>query len=269
MHVVNELNYPFFRYHGLNSLVSHRDFNGLYEKMSDREVVDLVIETPDDPIVKMCKHLPEAYGSLVPITAASLRQFPIFRIPEVDVSSVSDSDVHLLWSFFYRMWTLFFFDKPFEIVKGSVWDEMYDAKEDGYDEWLQEKAEKGFLQFGAMLRPHEGICEYYVISYNGGVFSESSFCFSGKELLWGHFNFKGFLSKGLSFTDDLDMVAKFRNISREEAFFQEDMYNILRWLHYKEFHGMKPKTPAPFSKFFDKPGYTDFRIAADVPVLRQ
>lgn len=267
MHVINELNYPSLRYYDYPSLAKHQDFAGLFRKLTANETIDIVMKHLDDPIIKMCKKLPDAFAPVNEINGYNLLSFPFFRIPKEDIRTVEDEILQGLWYVFTRMWTMYFYNKETEIIKGSTWDEMYYNAPIGYDDWLEDKMKNGFCNSGIIIRPYEQVCEFYLILYAKDMGVELSYVFHGKELVSAHLNFDGFLTSTIYVPDELERVAKHRNISKKEAYFQEDMYNILRWLFYKEAKGMVPKTIVPFKKFFDKSGYTDFRMATKTPCV--
>ena len=267
MHTINELNYPALRYYNYVTFAKHPDFAPFFRELTTNETLNEIIKHPDDPVVSICKKMPDAYTLKEEMNGRTLQSFPFFKVPADDIDTLDDEQIQFLWYMFTRMWTLEFYNKQPEIVKGSTWDEMYYNNVPGYDEWLDDKAKNGFNSSGIIIRPHEQVCEFYKISYMHNKCIEISFCFHGSELVWGHINFDGFLSSVLELPKTLDIIAKQRKVTRQEAYFQEDMYNILRWLYFKEFHGMKPKAIVPFKKFFDKSGYADFRMATSTPCV--
>lgn len=268
MHTVNELNYPILRYYDTPTLPKHYDFQDLYRKLSTGETLDMIVKHPDSPAVSVCKQFPDIFAPKCEINARNLRSFPIFRIPEQDIPKVDNETIVMLWYIFSHLWTPLFYKKKPEIVKGSTWDEMYYKDSTGYDEWLENKGLNGYEESGIIIRPHEEICELYWIHYTKEQHvTEMSFCFHGKELIYAHYNFRGFVSSELNIPKEFEKIARHRNVSLQEAFFQEDMYNILRWLYYKEKNRMEPKIIAPFKKFFDRSGYTDFKMETQIPCI--
>ena len=263
MHSINDLNYPLLRYHGYPNMAEHTDFNGLYRKLSLRETMNIVIQHPDDPIIKSCSKLPDAYAPVKDIDPTFLRSFPVFRIPETDIPTTGTEQVEMLWYGFTHFWELMYHDKNPEIVKGSDWDEMFYKTPDGFDQWLEAKVDSGYMQSGVIIRPHEEVCSCYSIMYNADEWMEISYCFRGRELLWGHIGPYGFLSKTIEMPEAIMTIAKEREVTPQQALFQEDMYNILLWLFFKERYRMERKVLPAGTEIRDKEGYTDFRIATD------
>lgn len=267
MHVVNELNYPALRYYNYPSLLAHLDFEHIYKKLTDSETVDYLVKHPDEPIGKISKTLPDAFAPIIDIKHDGFQSFPFFALRKNDALTCDMDRVYMLWDLFLKMWPFYFCDKEFEIVKGSMWDDMFYFAPDGYDDWLRNKMEKGFESSGIIIRPHEQICEFYFILYTEKGMTEISFAFHRKELIYAHASFEGFISSALDLAPMLENIAEHRHITRQEAFFQEDMYNILRWLYYKESFRMKPVPVPRVKKFIDGNGYTDFRMATDTPCV--
>lgn len=267
MEIINEQNYPFLRYHGRINLMSHEDFEGLYREASEKETMNYVVNNLKDPIVDFCRKYPDAYVSKVPITAENMKSFPVFRIPEEDVPSMTDEVAMMLLDTFSHLWTMSFYDQEFEIIKGSAWYEMYDENFKGFDEWLKGKMVNGFHETGVIIRPHEKVCEFYEFLYEKDHFTELSFAFQEKELIWGHFNCRGFFSSTIEIPRAYNFVAQQRKVSLQEAYLKEEMYNILRWLHYKEFYRMKRREMPNFMVFSDKEGFTDFCIESMAPCV--
>ena len=269
MHVVNELNYPSLRYFNCRNLLQHRDFMHLYRKMTEKEAAQFAIH-PEDRLGALNKEEKEPsdlYTSVIDIDQDHFQSFPFFKILEEDLETHDVARVHGLWHVFAMMWSMMFWDKEPEIVKGSTWNDAFFNAPDGYDEWLRNKIENGFENTGIIIFPFDQVCEFYAIYYEENYRCEISFGFHGKNLIYGHVNFDGFMSSVLGLPSALDDIAKVRHVTRQEAFFHENIYTILRWLYYKETFRMKPEPVSQFKKFIDGNGYTDFRVATDTPCV--
>lgn len=83
--------------------------------------------------------------------------------------------------------------------------------------------------------------------------------------LYHHVNFLGKLSSNIELPKVVLEIARERHNTPEETFFQEDMYNILRYLFYKEHFLLKPTTVGKGDRLDLQDGIYD--IFTDTPCV--
>ena len=186
--------------------------------------------------------------SIVSQTAATREKWPLFAILKNDYMELEKNQIAAIDHLIQTVWVFLQSNKKKpELVTRDVWDEMFQEKNaDGFDEWLEKKTQQGDTMYGIMIRPEEDITEFYYIKLNpDGTAIEISFVLSMNVLLYFHCNHIGFLSKNCgyeSYLPQLRTIAASRNVTVEQAFFQEDIYNVLRYIYYREKNMLQPRT---------------------------
>lgn len=269
MRIINNIHYPVLDFIGDTVPWDNPLFRDIWTRLSPEETVRAMAEVPGFmKETSSFKNLPVTHALQQTPTAKRIAKWPLFSIPAEDFEALGRDGFIGLIDLVSKIWSA-----PaqgpsdtVEIVKGSLWDTIFYKSPEGFDEWLDTK-EKNFSVKGTMLRPHEGIVEKFVILYTENALLEASMCFDGKECIWAHINFNGFLSSTINLPDSIGEIAGRRKCSEKQAFFQEDMYNILLYLFYKEHFMLKPRKVAKYEILTESEGYDSFRIVTDVPCI--
>ena len=170
-------------------------------------------------------------------------RLPFLAIDRRDREHWGNEKTHMIIQSMNTFWQFWYYDKPVEIVPGYMWDDAFYNAPEGFDEWLESKAKNGFECSGILVRPKEELTEMFHISYDGNdekAWLETSTCLHRNKVVWHHMNFTGCLSGEMAVTKGIRDLARVRHCSPTEAMFQEDMYNILKYLYYKEYYMLKP-----------------------------
>lgn len=269
MKIINDINYPVLDFLGDTVPWDNRRFEDIWTRLSPEETVRAMVEIPQFmKEMSSFKNLPITHVLQQAPTAKRVMKWPLFAITPDDFESLGRERFVELLGLFNQIWTIPVGkrDDPVELVKGSLWNDMFFKGPDGFDDWLDKK-EKEFCIKGTILRPHEGLVEKYAIFYSEETLMEASMAFCDRYCLWAHINFKGFLSKAIPLPDRIRELAVKRNYPEKEVFFQEDMYNILLYLFYKEHFMLKPRKVDKYEIFLEPEGYDSFRLATDVPCV--
>lgn len=224
--IINELNYPILKYVGLPSVLEHASFSKLFREPTEEEKKD-----NENVAQGRCFKVPTS-----PITRQAMSKFPIFSIDMS--SSMTPAQFVSAFNVFNTFWSIgIYIDKSVpEIVSRKVWDDAYEfGSEDGsYNKWLKESIKKKKIFTGIMIRPQEEIAVMYYINLDKDDPIEISIGFYKSKCEHFGMNAIGYIDENLVFPAELKQVAAVRGVSEETAFHQEDIYNILKYIHYRE-----------------------------------
>ena len=240
MYRINNYLYPVLKYAGYPVIFQHPDFSRTFDiyKPSDYS------EEEWERLKKFegIEDMPENTAILALRKDASLEKMPLFSVGNKDRQKWGIDHIMATYTMVSHLWAMQITHQRPEIVASYLWDQAYDYDDKGeFDRWLEEKVNSGYRKSGIMIRPKEEITEMFVISYQEGFQMEMSVTLGKGQILSSHVNFCGLISRLLDINvKELTIVADSRKCSIEEAFFQEDMYNILRYLFYKEHFMLTP-----------------------------
>lgn len=275
MVIINSITYPITDYIPLHSPWDHKSFNGIMHKLSVQDTYEAFQKNPELlSEAQFLDKMPECYKYTVKPTAKRLAAWPLFSVREKDYEVIGTENI----LHFFKMLTLFWHflpkdddgNKYCEIVPGSLWDEAFYHGPEGFDEWL-DSIKTSYRDCGFLIRPDEGIAEFYYISIKEGKEMSLSYIIAGKQILTMNMNCNGYISSDINFgkndMNGLMAIANARGCTFNNAFFQEDIYNILKYNYYKEYHGVKARKVARGETIRQGKGFSDIRVFSNTPCI--
>lgn len=240
MYRINNYLYPVLDYIGCPVIFEHPDFSRIFEIYKRNECSAEEWES-----LKELGGIDDVPGKAAILSLrkdAALERMPLFSVGKKDRQKWGIYPIMSTYTMLSYMWAMQINRQWPEIVPGYLWDQAYDYDAKGeYDRWLEEKAKNGCVASGILIRPKEEVTEMFVISYKEDFQMEMSVILGKGQILSSHVNFCGLISRLLELPQkELKTIANSRRCSIEEAFFQEDMYNILKYLFYKEHFMLTP-----------------------------
>ena len=232
MEIINNITYPILNFFGYPILWEHPMFASIFEKVEGE-----IPENKFPDIVDGFRNIGSKYGvdfgfwkTREKLTAKRREAWPMMALLEDDFHELGDENVMLTDSLVAHYWSLFLYDIIPEVVPPEVWDDAFDKDDDSeYDEWLRKG---GFEARGILLRPYEGIACPYLICKAENTDIVVSMCLLGRHLMMFHTGAAGFLSNNIEVPDGIFDIARDRSVKPVVAYFQEDVYNLLRYYHY-------------------------------------
>ena len=251
MEIINNYNYPILNYIGSPTIIGHKSFRGIYKEidtsgMDEQEKEEFLKGLPDNFMKELyLKGFGQLMGLVQNPTQKRLEKWPIMAIDEGMFRKFKDTEAYLnLVDVFNTYWYTDFRNVTPEIVNRKFWDEMYFRGPDGYDGWLEDLIKKGCRTSGIFIYPEQDITKLFVINYENGNAYEIEFVFRENKLVLFHLNYNGYLDDkvyNISRNPQLQKIASIRNVTIQEAYFQEEMYNVLKYLYFKETYRMVSK----------------------------
>lgn len=244
MILLNDIHFPVLRFLGEFDFFQHPAFAKHVTKPSK----DLQEEIKNTEQFRRIAFSYDQEVSIVSQSAGTREKWPLFAILKSDYKVLEKDQIAAIDHLLQTVWVFLQSNKKKpELVTRDVWDDMYYKENaDGFDKWLEKKAQQAETMYGIMIRPEENITEFYYIQfYPDGTGMEISFGLTMNVLLYFHCNHIGFLSKDSgyeSYLPQLRTIAASRKITVEQAFFQEDIYNVLRYIFYREKNMLQPRT---------------------------
>lgn len=251
MEIINNYNYPILNYIGSPTIIGHKSFRGIYQeidtsRMTEQEKQELLNDIPDNSTKELyLKGSGQLIGLIQNPTQKRLEKWPIMAVNEDMFREIKDTEKFLyLMDVFNTYWFTDFSKVTPEIANRKFWDEMYFRGPDEFDGWLEDLVKKGCNMSGIIIYPEQDITRLFVINYEKEYAYEMSFVFRKNKLISFHHNYSGFLDDkiyNIQRNPQLQKIATIRNVTIQEAFFQEEMYNVLKYLYFKETYRMVPK----------------------------
>lgn len=262
MQIINGINYPILNFLGTPNLWAHRAFRDIWRTLTPEEAQKAMAEG-----ARYAKLL--HFDALIQNpTGKRTAAWPMMAVGEDDFNAMGKETflavtelVQTIWSFTAKSG-----NTPVEIVTGSLWDSMYYNAPKGYDEWLDKAVKTNRVFTGILLRPYERITEMYAVM-TGEKMYEMSLVVSGRTLLWCLANGTGFVSSALDLSGDIEKVASSRGCTLQEAFHQEDIYNILKYTYFKEHFLLRPRRLAKGETLAEEDGTPAYRLVTDIPCI--
>lgn len=181
----------------------------------------------------------EMYASVAPVTARSRAKWPLFSYNAGDFASVGYEEVNKHDSVLSMFWSIFLHDRIPEVVPRDIWDEAFDDNDEGFYEW----ATDDYRFDGVMIRPGEGIASLYVLNKDGENDVSFTATLHGTRLVMlGIGGAAGFVSKLIIRPEGLNEIARMRGCTVDQAYMQEDVYNILKYHYYTKVAGRTATT---------------------------
>lgn len=239
---INDVLYPALKFHGYRCLQDAPEYARFFKpvteeqlmKSGNKEMLERINSEKEkglNPAIHVLKNQPNE------------ARLPIFAIAQKDRKQWGDEATQTIIETVNYFWTLAYSRSQIEIVPGYLWDDSYNVGlSEEYDAWLENKVREGYNSSGILIRPKEEICVMYYILYQKDAQIEASLGMHKNRILYHHVNFLGKLTSDIELPGVVSEIARQRHNTPDETFFQEDMYNILRYLFYKEHFLLKPTT---------------------------
>lgn len=239
MQRINNVFYPVLNFIGHQILEGCTEMKPFYEKVKRENLTDEELDVIKDGLEITKEHNVDV--NIYKLKSPELlHKLSLFAISRNDQLAWDIKGIQFARQLSGILWNPMVYKETPEIVPRKLWDDAYEFGK-GFDDWLKEKYEKGYNASGIMIRPEEKVCEVYHINYSDKDSIETSVVLFGNCIKTVHCNFGGLISEDLKIPEEINEIAAMRKESAPRAYFQEDMYNILRLLHYKEKTGIKPK----------------------------
>lgn len=267
MITINNYTYPILNFFGLNTLWEHPMFSSIMQKVPTESVKEEFTDTMRtiQDIYSKRKIELDTWKSLEEITAKRRDAWPILAYDPEDFQRLGPEMMMNTDAFISYLWSTRYHDAIPEVVPAEVWDDAFNYKDDRFYDWLSQ----GTIHIkGIMIRPSEKATSMYFMHQDKEKKNDiaTSMCLMDRYLMMFQANESGFISTNLNVPHGFKDLAAKRGISVEQAYFQEDIYNILKYHHYVHVAG-KGKSKLMRRGDTETFNGTTYRSYTDTPLM--
>ena len=232
MITINNYSYPILNFFGLQALWEHPMFSTIMEKVPAETAKGEMPESMKalQDMYAEQGHSPVTWRSFEELTAKRRDAWPILALYPEDFNALGAERVMGIDSMISLLWHTYYHDAIPEVVPPEVWDESFYYKADKkFHDWFfgNEIHVKGI-----MIRPYEKTACLYFVHRDENMDMASSMYLMDRYLLLFHAGGAGFMSSRFVVPSGFKKLAAIRGTSLEETFFEEDIYNVLKYHHY-------------------------------------
>ena len=232
MQIINNITYPILNFFGYPVLWEHPLFGPIMEKTSVEEAVQHIPGVGKQFLDVNNKYgkKTQAWRTKEKITPERRKEWPLLSLSQKDFRELGRDTVMGIDNGIVSLWGLYFHKKVPEVVTPDVWDKICNNDdEESYRVWLN----KDEITIGGVLLFPFGkwtTVFYYSSDNEKPVAIVMNFMMS--QLVAFYANGAGFFSSDLNPSEILFVLSKERGITLSEAYFQQSIYNVLRYYHY-------------------------------------